>query len=137
MERRRLANGRFPNHNHRGSIFILAIVTLAMFTFFYLSLAENYQLSVYMTNRNTQYYKMKLMKELFLSEYLAIPEEERPNQGVYHYTSGEVSFTKNETVLKIISKTNRHHQMYQEIIETTIESTEESTQILEESSTDK
>ena len=123
MEMKKLVNG--PSHKYRGSIFVLAIATLGIFTFLYLALAEHYQLTVYATNRNTQYYQMAIMKELFLVEYLDIPENERPMSGSYQYSVGTVDFYREELKLVIITKTKKHKQRYEEIIETS-ESTQSS-----------
>lgn len=112
MEWKKLANG--PSPKYRGSLMVVAIVTLGLFTFLYLSLAENYQLTVFTTNRHSEYYKMAIMKELFLAEYLAIPETQRPANGIYYYSTGSVTFTQKETVLSLVSKTEKHQQTYQE-----------------------
>lgn len=149
MEMRKLVNG--PSHKYRGSIFILAIATLGIFTFLYLALADNYQLTVYATNRNTQYYQMAIMKELFLAEYLALPENERPLSGSYQYSVGTIDFSRKEANLIIIAKTKKHKQTYQEVLETfessqsselefsenTSATTEESKQFSSESSTEE
>ena len=112
MEWKKLVNG--PSHKYRGSLMVVAIATLGILTFLYLSLAENYQLTVFTANRHSEYYKMAIMKELFLAEYLAIPKAQRPVSGTYYYSTGSVTFTQKETVLSLVSKTKKNQQTYQE-----------------------
>ena len=150
MEWKKLVNG--PSPKYRGSLMVVAIATLGIFTFLYLTLAENYQLTVFTANRHSEYYKMAIMKELFLAEYLAIPPTQRPISGTYNYSTGSVTFTQKETVLLLVSKTKKHQQTYQEnlfLTEETSDSkpeessdkqdliTKEEVQIYKENSTDE
>lgn len=133
MEMKKLGNG--PYRNYRGSIFILAIATLGIFTFLYLALSENYQLTFYTTDRNTKYYQMVIMKELFLSEYLALPKDQRPEQGSYHYSSGTVAFSTDKDTLVIHSKIKHHKHVFFEKIMTS-NSSESNEQVFSENTSE-
>lgn len=138
MERKKLESGRF--RKYRGSIFLLAMVTISILSLLFLSLSENMKITSYFTSRSQHYYQMAIMKELFLTEYLRFPEEERPKEGQVAYNTGQVHYTYQAPHLEMIAVTSRYQQVYQEELslklkEETLESREESKQLTEESDT--
>lgn len=138
MERKKLENGRF--RRYRGSIFLLAILTISILSLLFLSLAENMKITSFFTIRSKDYYQMAIMKELFLTEYLNYPEEKRPIKGKVIYNTGHILYTYEEPKLKMTAMTSRYQQEYEEQLpitptEETLESTIESKQLIEESDT--
>lgn len=139
MERNALVNGQ--SRNYRGSIFLLAILTISILSLLFLSLAENTRITTYFTGRSKHYYQMAIMKELFLAEYLNLPEEQRLEAGVVIYNTGKITYTYQAPNLKIKAATSRYQRQYQEqliseIPEKVPETTLESKQIIKENDTD-
>ncbi|MHC5268889.1 competence type IV pilus minor pilin ComGG [Enterococcus sp. LJL98] len=135
-----MENGRF--HNFRGSIFLLAIVTISLLSVLFLSLTENVRVTGYFVSRSRHYYHMGIMKEMFLSSYLKLPENERAKEGEVLFNTGKIRYTYREPTLAIIAETSRYKRVYEEKIlleksEDTEDSTLESKQLLEENDTEK
>lgn len=87
-----LASGPFKN-KYRGSLLLIAIVTMGVLSLLYLGMAESYRTSTLFFQRTKEYYQIKIMQELFLNEFLSVPEDQRLPSGEVHYNVGKVAFT--------------------------------------------
>lgn len=139
MERKKLVNGQ--SHKYRGSIFLLAVLSIGILSVLFLSMAENTRITTYFTGRTRHYYQMGIMKEMFLAEYLTLPENQRPATGEVVYNTGKITYTYQTPNLVIRAVTSRYQKQYQEKVFSEIpekppETTSESKQIIEKNDTD-
>lgn len=102
-----LANGPFKN-KYRGSLLLIAIVTMGILSLLYLGMAESYRTSTLFFQRTKEYYQIQIMKELFLNEFLNLPENQRLESGEVQYNVGKVAFTYQAPNLNLTIQSLHH-----------------------------
>ncbi|MCF1618036.1 hypothetical protein LQF61_11195 [Tetragenococcus koreensis] len=110
-----MGNGR--STRHKGGVLLTAVFTVAIISVLLLFLSENYRLQAQFTRNTREYYEIQIIKELFLTDYQALPENKRPQKGEAVYNQGKLSYEKEKDQLMLTISVGKRKRNFKEKIE--------------------
>lgn len=111
--------GNGQSKKHRGGVLLTAVFTVVMMSILLLFLTENYRIQAQFTQRTRQYYETQIIKELFLTDYQALPENKRPKKGEAIYNQGKLNFEKEKDYLLLTVNVGEQEKKFKETISKT------------------
>lgn len=110
--------GNGSSTRHEGGVLITAVVTVVIMSLLLIFLVENYQLQVRFTKSTREYYEIQLIRELFLTDYLAQEKEEQADSGQVTYNKGRVEYKKTDEKLSVTIYVEKQKRQFSEVIPT-------------------
>ncbi len=121
-----MPNGR--SQKNKGGILLTAVFSVFIMSILLLFLMDDMRILTDFSYRTRCVYEMKIMKELFLTDYLALPEENRAERGEVTYTSGTLNYQLEKDELKITALVNGYQRTFSEKLTNDTTSSESSTE---------
>lgn len=103
-----------PSRHYKGGILLITAVTVVVMSALLLFFTDDLKITANFSYQTQCIYKMKIMKELFLTDYFAISEEKRPASGEVTYTTGSLMYECQEKQLKITTIVDDYQRVFNE-----------------------
>lgn len=108
--------GSGQSEKHEGGVLLTAVFTVVIMSVLLLFLSENYRLQAQFTRRTREYYEIRIIRELFLTDYQALPESKRPKKGEAIYNQGKLSYEQKNSQLSLIVNVGEQKRSFKEEI---------------------
>ncbi|HLQ40475.1 MAG TPA: competence type IV pilus minor pilin ComGG [Tetragenococcus sp.] len=82
-------------------ILLTGVVTVVVMSILLLFLVENYQVQARFMYSTREYYEVQLIKELFLTDYLADLPTKKQDSGQVNYNKGTLEYKKEDEKLQL------------------------------------
>lgn len=92
-----MANGRFPQL--KGGLMLSAILLMGAVSLIFYAALKTQKTAAEFAQRNILHFEAKVMRELFLHDYFALPPAERPEEGTEEFNIGTLHFRNEDTLM--------------------------------------